>query len=98
MTDYQLYIDGAFVRSHTADTIAAIDPSTNEAIARAPDADTADVDRAARAARRAFDQGPWKEATAQDRGRVLFALARAVRDRAAELAELETRNNGKPIV
>src|SRR5262245_7257682 len=50
------------------------------------------------AARAAFDEGPWKDTTAQDRGRVLFKLARIVRDRADELAELETRNTGKPIV
>jgi betaine-aldehyde dehydrogenase len=51
-----------------------------------------------RAARVAFDEGPWKDTTAQERGRVLFRLAEAVRSRAAELAELETRNSGKPIV
>src|SRR5205807_3580495 len=57
-----------------------------------------DVAKAVAAARRAFDAGRWKDATAQDRGRVLFKLAEAVRARAAELAELETRNSGKPIV
>src|SRR5262247_680680 len=51
-----------------------------------------------RAARAAFDEGPWKNTTAQDRGRVLFKLAQIVRDRADELAEIETRNSGKPIV
>ena len=46
----------------------------------------------------AFDEGPWRDMTAQDRGRILFKLAQIVRDRADELAELETRNSGKPIV
>jgi betaine-aldehyde dehydrogenase len=78
--------------------IDVIDPSTQAVIARVPNADGEDVNRAVQAARRAFDEGPWKQATAQDRGRVLFNLAQAVRGRAAELAELETRNNGKPIV
>src|SRR4029077_18839614 len=55
-------------------------------------------DRAVSAARAAFDEGPWKNTTAQDRGRVLFKLAQIVRERADELAELETRNSGKPIV
>src|SRR4029077_10112790 len=45
-----------------------------------------------------FDEGPWKETTAQDRGRVLFKLAQIVRDRTDELAVLETRNTRKPIV
>ena len=56
------------------------------------------MDRAVGAARAAFDDGPWKTATAQERGRILFKLADIVRARAAELAELETRNSGKPIV
>jgi len=67
-------------------------------IGRCPAGDRDDVDRAVRAARAAFEDGPWKEATAQDRGRVLLTLAEIVRDRAPELSELETRNTGKPIV
>jgi betaine-aldehyde dehydrogenase len=95
---YQLYINGEFVAPASPATLDIIDPSTTEAIARSPDANADDVDRAVRAARAAFDQGPWKDATAQDRGRILFRLAQIVRDRADELAELETRNSGKPIV
>src|SRR5688572_10543345 len=98
MTNYQLYINGEFVTPHATATIDVIDPATEEVIARVPSADAEDVDRAVRAARAAFDEGPWKDATAQDRGRVLFKLAEIVRARAAELAEIETRNNGKPIV
>src|SRR5262249_21617412 len=69
-----------------------------EPIAVVPDANAADVARAVHAARAAFDDGPWKEATAQDRGRVLLKLAEIVRQRGDELAELETRNTGKPII
>jgi betaine-aldehyde dehydrogenase len=93
-----LYINGAFVEAASPDTIDVIDPSTTEVIARAPAAGAADVDRAASAARAAFDDGPWKDVSAQDRGRILFKLAEVVRQRADELAELETRNTGKPIV
>ena len=98
MKTYQLYINGEFVSPETDATIDVIDPSSTEVLARVPDASAADVDRAAKAARAAFDKGPWKDITAQDRGRVLFKLAQIVRDRADELAELETRNSGKPIV
>src|SRR5205807_1221184 len=84
--------------AETSAALDVIDPSTQEVIGRVPDAGKADVARAVGAARAAFDEGPWKDATAQDRGRVLFELANAVRKRAAELAELETRNTGKPIV
>jgi betaine-aldehyde dehydrogenase len=95
---YPLYINGEFVAPAASATLDVIDPSTTEVIARVPDAGAADVARAVQAARAAFDEGPWKDTTAQDRGRVLFRRAEIVRARAAELAELETRNTGKPIV
>jgi betaine-aldehyde dehydrogenase len=98
MTTHQLYINGEFVAPQSSATIDVLDPAKGDVIARVPDANAEDVDRAVRAARAAFDEGPWKDATAQDRGRVLFKLAEIVRARADELAELETRNSGKPIV
>ena len=98
MKSYQPYINGGFVAPLSAATLDVIDPATTEVIARVPDASAADVDRAVKAARVAFDEGPWRDITAQDRGRILFKLAQIVRDRADELAELETRNSGKPIV
>src|SRR5438874_782845 len=98
MKTYQLYINGQYVDAKSTKTIDVIDPATTEIIARTPDAGAEDVDAAVRAARAAFDEGPWKDATGQDRGRVLFKLAQIVRDRADELAEIETRNSGKPIV
>jgi betaine-aldehyde dehydrogenase len=48
--------------------------------------------------REAFDRGPWRDSTAQQRGRILFAMADLIRKNAALLAELETLNCGKPIV
>ena len=98
MTTSPLYINGEFVAPQSSATLDVLDPATTEVIGRVPDASGADVDRAVRAARAAFDEGPWKDTTAQERGRVLFRLAEAVRSRAPELAELETRNSGKPIV
>ncbi len=98
VTTQQLYIDGEFVVPQASATIDVIDPSTTDVIGRVPDASAADVDRAVKAARAAFDSGPWKDTTAQDRGRALFEIARIIRERAGELAELETRNTGKPIV
>jgi betaine-aldehyde dehydrogenase len=98
MQTHSLYIDGRFVGARSRATIDVLDPSTRNVIARVPDSGVDDISAAVAAARRAFDDGPWREATAQDRGRVLFRLARIVRDRAAALAELETINSGKPIV
>jgi betaine-aldehyde dehydrogenase len=98
VTSYSLYINGDLVPSSGSSSLDVIDPSTTETIARVPDASRDDVDRAVAAAREAFDAGPWKDATAQDRGRILFKLAEIVRQRADELSELEARNTGKPIV
>jgi betaine-aldehyde dehydrogenase len=95
---YSLYIDGRFVDSTSHRWIDVIDPATLELIARVPEPTDAELGSAVAAARRAFDAGPWKDVTAQERGRILFRLAQIVRDHAAEWAELETRNNGKPIV
>ena len=79
MTTNKLYINGEFVQARTSATLDVIDPATTEVIARVPDASAADVDVAAKAARTAFDKGPWKDTTAQDRGRILFKLAEIVR-------------------
>ncbi len=73
-------------------------PFNGQTIAIVPEAGRTDVDTAIHAARDAFDLGPWKDTTAQQRGRILFAMADIVRRNAAKLAELETRNCGKPIV
>jgi betaine-aldehyde dehydrogenase len=98
MNHPSLFINGEFVTAASRAVLQAIDPSTTETIATVPDAGPDDVDRAVRAARAAFDAGPWKDMTPQQRGRILFEIARIVRTRAAELAELEARNSGKPIV
>jgi len=98
MTEYRLYIDGAFHDATSNRWIDVINPATQEVIARVPDGNAADIDDAVRAARRAFEGAPWREVTAQERGRILLRLAQIVRGHAAEWAELETINNGKPIV
>jgi betaine-aldehyde dehydrogenase len=96
VTRYLMYIDGKFVDSKDRKMFEVYDPSTEEAIATVPLGSAADVDAAAKAASKAF-YGGWRTVTAQDRGRILFRLAERVRERRAELAELETRNTGKPL-
>jgi betaine-aldehyde dehydrogenase len=95
---YQMLINGKSEASASRKTFDVLDPSTEEVIAQVPDAGAADVDRAVAAAKAAFESGPWGQTTAQERGRVLFRLAERIRKGAAELAELESRNSGKPIV
>ena len=98
MNTYSLYIDGGFVAPASGTHYDLVNPATQEVLARAADAGAGDVDKAVSAARRAFDDGPWKTTTAQERGRILLRLTQIVRERASELAELETLNSGKPIV
>jgi betaine-aldehyde dehydrogenase len=93
-----LFIDGAFVPSTGAESRAIIDPATRDVVADVPEATAEDVDQAVAAARRAFDDSDWTRTPAVDRGRILLKLAEIVRARAGELAALETRNTGKPIV
>jgi betaine-aldehyde dehydrogenase len=92
----RMYIDGKFVEARSGKMLDVYDPATEEVIATCPAGGTEDVDRAVKAAHRAF-YGGWKTTTAQERGRILLRLAERVRARRAELAELETRNSGKPI-
>src|SRR3954463_3674646 len=94
---YQMYIDGKFVDAAGGRTFEVYDPATEEVMATCPAADASDIDRAVQAAGRAFYDN-WRGVTAQERGRILFRLADRIRARRAELAELEPRNSGKPIV
>jgi betaine-aldehyde dehydrogenase len=101
MNPYEMLIDGQWGPAASKRTFPVVDPATEETIASVPDAGAGDVDRAVRAARLAFDGAPgrkrWRDVTAQERGRVLLRLAEWVRKEQARLAELETRDNGKPI-
>jgi betaine-aldehyde dehydrogenase len=95
---YENYINGGWVGSSSRETFPVYDPSTEEVIAQVAASGTSDVDRAVKAARTAFDSGPWPATSAQDRGRILFRLAEKIRQNSALLAEIECRNTGKPIV
>src|ERR1700722_5035763 len=95
---YQMYVNGEWVDSTSNKTFPVYDPSTEEVIAQVPEANADDVNPAVLAAKAAFAPGPGASATAQERGRVLFRLSEKIRQNASMLAELESRNTGKPIV
>src|SRR2546430_17409156 len=94
---YQNYVNGKRESASSGKTFPVCDPSTEEVIAQVAASEAADVDRAVKAARSAFDSGPWPQTTAQDRGRILFKLAEKIRQNSAMLAELECSNTGNPI-
>src|SRR5579863_5181470 len=98
MNRYRMHINGEAVEARRGAWFPVYDPSTEEVIAEVPDADEQDVNRAVEAARAAFESGAWPQTTAQERGRILLRLAERIRKESAALAELESRNSGKPIV
>src|ERR671916_483735 len=92
---YGLFVDGEFVDG-SGTPFTTVNPATEEVLSEVASATDADVDRAVRAARRAFTRvwGPMRPA---DRGKYLFRIARLLQERAREFAVLESLDNGKPI-
>src|SRR5437870_5787495 len=93
----KLLIDGKWVDSASGKTFETINPATGEVITRVAQGDKADVDAAVKAARTAFESGPWRKMNARERGRLLYRLADLIEQNVDELARLETLDNGKPI-
>ena len=93
----QMYIDGKWTDSVSGRTLAVTNPANSQELARVALANAEDVDRAVRAARKAFDEGPWPRLDPLDRGRYLFRLAERLRKHAENLAMTDTLNIGKPI-
>jgi aldehyde dehydrogenase (NAD+) len=92
----KLLINNRWVPSESGKTFATINPSTGEEICQVAEGDAADVDKAVKAARAAFE-GPWRKLRASERGRLLYRLADLIEANADELARLETLDNGKPL-
>ena len=93
----QCLIDGKWQPAKSGKTFETINPATEEVIAQVAEGDAADVDLAVKAAREAFDNGPWRKMDARDRGRLMNKLADLIEEELDELAALETLDNGKPI-
>jgi aldehyde dehydrogenase (NAD+) len=93
----QLLIDGQWREAVSGKRFDTLNPATGEVITSVAEADKADVDLAVKAARKAFEEGPWSKLSATDRGRILSKLADLIMEHRDELAELETMDNGKPI-
>ena len=95
VTSYQMYIGGHWVDASNGATSEILDPSTEEVFARVPKATVVDAQTAVKAARAAFDKGPWPRMKAVERGEILRRAAMRIRERADELARLESRQMGK---
>jgi aldehyde dehydrogenase (NAD+) len=96
MTEH-LIIDGNKAAASDGQTFDVYDPSSGDALATVAKATKIDVDRAVNAAHNALESNAWGGAPPAERGRVMIRIAQTLRDRAEELATLESRDNGKPL-
>jgi phenylacetaldehyde dehydrogenase len=92
----KMLIDGAWVQAQSGKTFEVFNPATDKVIAHVAEGEAPDIDNAVRAARRAFDSGPWSTMTASDRGRLIWKIGDLIEKHTDELAQLETIDNGKP--
>ncbi len=94
---YRMCIGGEWVEAISTETLASIDPATGETWAIVPAGSAADIDRAVNSARSAFVSEAWRSMLGKERGRLMRALATAIRREVDHLAMIETRENGKLI-
>ncbi|MEV0328450.1 aldehyde dehydrogenase family protein [Micromonospora echinospora] len=93
---YGLFVDGEFVDPADGGSLKSINPASEEVLAEVAEGGAADVDRAVRAARKAYEK-VWGPMPGRDRAKYLFRIARIIQERSRELAVLESLDNGKPI-
>lgn len=93
----QLLINGRWVPSVSGRTFQVFNPATEEMVAEVADGQPADVNEAVKAARAAFESGPWPRMTPSERGRLVWKLADLLEQHAEDFAQLESLDNGKPL-
>jgi phenylacetaldehyde dehydrogenase len=93
----KLFIDGQWTDAASGKTFATPNPATGETLANVAEGDVEDINRAVRAARTAFEDGPWRSMTPSDRGRMIWKIGDLILEHAEELAQLESLDNGKPV-
>ncbi len=94
----RMLIDGQWISAASGETFDVYDPARGEVIDRVPAGDAHDVDLAVAAARRAFEDSDWSRLTASERGRLVWRIGDLILENVEELAQLESLDNGKPIV
>jgi acyl-CoA reductase-like NAD-dependent aldehyde dehydrogenase len=96
-TPKQCYVDGQWVDALAGRRFETVDPATEAVITTVPHSGPEDVEKAVRAARRAFDEGPWPSLTPAERQRMIWRIAEGITARADQFAQLETLDNGKSV-
>jgi len=95
---HQLFIDGGFVNAASEEAIPVVDPTNGAAVAHVPAGGSADIDRAVKAARTAFDKGPWPRMTGPQRERIMLRLADLLEQNATEFSQIESVNSGRLLI
>ncbi|MDQ3591144.1 MAG: aldehyde dehydrogenase family protein, partial [Actinomycetota bacterium] len=93
--EYKMLLGGEWVEARSGRTFESTNPYTGKVWATAAEAAEEDVDRAVRAAREAFDEGPWGKMTGTERARLIRRLAELIAENAESLALVESTDNGK---
>src|SRR5580658_1341855 len=93
----KILINGKWVEAASGKTFPTYNPATGEVMAQVAEGDREDINRAVKAARKAFDGGPWPEMSASERGRTIWKLGDLIEQHLEEFAQLESLDNGKPL-
>ena len=93
---YELFIDGKFVKPAKGKYFDTINPATEQVIAKVAEADESDVNKAVKAAKNAYDK-VWSKMPAKEKGKYIYRIARMIQERAREFSVIETLDGGKPI-
>ncbi|MEC1525000.1 aldehyde dehydrogenase [Neobacillus niacini] len=93
----KLFIGGEWVESASGRMIDVINPATEEIWAQVPEGNEEDIDRAVRAAREAFDHGPWRKMSTYERAEIMRNMGQLMKENAEFFGELESKENGKPL-
>src|ERR1700729_861516 len=93
----KILINGKWVEAASGKTFPTYNPATGEVLSNIAAGDKEDIDRAVKAARAAFETGPWSKISPSERGRLLWKLADLLEKHTEEFAQLESLDNGKPL-
>ena len=93
----KMLINGKWVEAASGKTFPTYNPATGEVLSQVAEGDREDIDRAVKAARAAFETGPWSRISPSERGRMMWKLADLIEKHAEEFAQLECLDNGKPL-
>ena len=93
----KMFIDGKWVAAASGKNFPVYNPATGEVMAQVAEGDREDINRAVKAARRAFEDGPWSTMTSSERGRLIWKLADLIEEHLEEFAQIESLDNGKPL-